>query len=60
MTVKVMMMDGALPIHGWTNRSPIKQIKRVSTYRLAATERIGRKPGQQYVGPGADQITLQG
>lgn len=37
-----------------------QSLKRASSYRWKEMDRIGRKPGQQYVGPGADQITLQG
>jgi len=58
MTVKVMMMMGPYPF--MLDTAAYQQIKRVSTYRWAEQDRIGRKPGQQYVGPGADQITLQG
>lgn len=54
----VMMMLGAYPF--MLDTAAYQQLKRVSTYRWKEQGRIGRKPGQQYVGPGADQITLQG
>jgi phage protein U len=55
---KVMMMMGPYPF--MLDTAAYQEIKRVSTYRWKEQSRIGRKPGQQYVGPGADQITLKG
>lgn len=55
---KVMMMLGAYPF--MLDTAAYQKLKRVSTYRWKQQDRIGRKPGQQFVGPGADQITLQG
>ena len=55
---KVMMMLGAYPF--MLNTAAYQQLKRSSTYRWRQQDRIGRKPAQQYVGPGADQITVQG
>lgn len=37
-----------------------QELQRASTYRWEQKNRIGRKPAQQNVGPGADTITLQG
>lgn len=55
---KVMMMLGAYPF--MLDTAAYQQLKRSSTYRWKQLDRIGRKPAQQYTGPGADQITLQG
>jgi len=55
---KVMMLLGTYPF--MLETAAYQQIKRVSSYRWKEQARIGRKPGQQYVGPGADQITLNG
>ncbi len=38
--------------------APFEELQRVSTYRWSAQDRIGRKPAQQYLGPGAGQVTL--
>lgn len=54
----VMMMMGPYPF--MLDTAAYQEIKRVSTYRWKEQGRIGRKPGQQYVGPGADQITIKG
>lgn len=37
-----------------------QELQRASTHRWEQKNRIGRKPAQQNVGPGADTITLQG
>lgn len=55
---KVMMMLGAFPF--MLDTAAYQSLKRSSTYRWAQQDRIGRKPAQQYTGPGADQITLEG
>ncbi len=55
---KVMMMLGAYPF--MLETAAYQQLKRVSSYRWKQQDRIGRQPAQQYVGPGADQITLKG
>lgn len=55
---KVMMMLGAFPF--MLETAAYQQLKRSSTYRWKEQPRIGRKPAQQYVGPGADRITLKG
>jgi phage tail protein len=55
---KVMMMLGAYPF--MLDTAAYQTLKRSSSYRWKEQARIGRKPGQQYIGPGADQVTLQG
>ncbi|WP_107497939.1 phage tail protein [Thalassobius sp. I31.1] len=55
---KVMMLLGFYPF--MLDTAAYQQLKRTSTYRWKQQDRIGRKPAQQYVGPGADQITLSG
>ena len=55
---KVMMMLGAYPF--MLDTAAFQQLKRISEYRWKELDRIGRKPAQQYIGPGADQITLSG
>lgn len=52
------MMLGAYPF--MLDTAAYQKLKRVSTYRWKQKDRIGRKPGQQFVGSGADQITLSG
>lgn len=37
-----------------------QQLHRVTGYRWNSQERVGRLPGQQYLGPGEDTITLSG
>ena len=37
-----------------------QRISRESEYRWDSTERIGRRPGLQYIGPGSERITLPG
>ncbi|MEM6727883.1 MAG: phage tail protein [Pseudomonadota bacterium] len=55
---KVMMMLGAYPF--MLDTAAYQQLKRVSTYRWQQLDRIGRQPAQQFLGPGADEITLSG
>ncbi len=55
---KVMMMLGAYPF--MLDTAAYQQLKRSSGYRWKQLDRVGRKPAQQYLGPGADQITLSG
>lgn len=55
---KVMMMLGAYPF--MLDTAAYQQLKRVSTYRWQQLDRIGRQPAQQFLGPGADEITLTG
>jgi hypothetical protein len=54
----VLMMLGDFAFHLRT--APYEELKRLSTYRWAAQDRIGRKPAQQFLGPGAGEITLTG
>jgi phage protein U len=37
-----------------------EQLQRSSKYRWKSQERVGRLPGQQYLGPGDETITLSG
>jgi len=53
-----MMMLGAYPF--MLETAAYQQIRRVSQYRWRELGRVGRKPAQQFMGPGADQITLRG
>lgn len=55
---KVMMMLGPYPF--MLDTAAYQQLKRSSDYRWQELDRIGRKPAQQFVGPGADQIALSG
>lgn len=55
---KVMMMLGFYPF--MLDTAAYRQLKRGSEYRWQQMDRIGRKPAQQFIGPGADQITLSG
>jgi phage protein U len=54
----VLMMLGDFAFHLHT--APYTELSRVSTYHWVAQDRIGRAPAQQYLGPGAGQITLTG
>ncbi|MCL6285588.1 phage tail protein, partial [Ruegeria sp. 2012CJ41-6] len=54
----VMMMLGAYPF--MLDTAAYQRLSRVSSYRWKQQDRIGRKPAQHYVGPGADRITLRG
>lgn len=55
---KVVMMLGAYPF--MLDTAAYQQLKRSSKYRWKELDRIARKPAQQYLGLGADQITLSG
>lgn len=55
---EVLMLLGDFAFHLRT--APYDELQRVATYRWAQQDRIGRKPAQQYLGPGAGQITLTG
>ncbi len=37
-----------------------ESLRRTSEYRWPAQERLGRAPARQFVGPGADSVTLSG
>lgn len=37
-----------------------QSLQRQSAYRWQSVDRVGRKPAQQFLGAGADKITLQG
>lgn len=50
---KVMML-GFYPF--MLDTAAYQTLKRKSEYRWEQHDRIGRKPAQQYVGPGADDI----
>lgn len=54
----VMMMPGTYPFMLPT--ATYQELTRQSTYRWSSQERLRRKPAQQYLGPGADEITLTG
>lgn len=55
---KVMMMLGPYPF--MLNTAAYQTLKRAATYRWAEQARVGRKPAQQFMGAGADEITLDG
>ncbi|MGD9918610.1 MAG: phage tail protein [Paenirhodobacter sp.] len=55
---KVMMMLGPYPF--MLDTAAYQQLRRSTSYRWAEQARIGRKPAQQYVGAGSDEITLEG
>lgn len=54
----VMMMLGDYPF--MLDTAAYQTLKRNTEYRWAELARIGRKPAQQYLGPGADTITVEG
>lgn len=55
---KVMMILGSFPFMLAT--APYTNSSRRAEYRWQAVDRLGRKPAQQFLGPGAGEITLQG
>lgn len=55
---KDMMTIGSFPF--MLDTAPYRTQQRSSTYRWKELGRIGRKPVQQYVGPGSDRMTLRG
>ena len=55
---KVMMMLGSYPF--MLDTAAFQELKRSSEYRWQKMDRSGRKPAQQYLGPGADEISLSG
>lgn len=55
---KVMMMLGPYPFMLAT--AAYQTLRRSATYRWAEQARIGRAPAQQFLGGGADSITLDG
>lgn len=55
---KVMMMLGAYPF--MLRTAAPQTVARRSEYRWQRQDRIGRKPAQQFLGAGSDEITLSG
>ena len=55
---KVMLVLGGCAFMLQT--APYRPMARTSGYRWQGVDRLGRKPAQQYLGPGADEITLEG
>lgn len=56
--IDVMMMLGPYPFMLRT-AAPEMTVRR-SEYRWEQQDRIGRKPARQFIGPGSDEITLNG
>ena len=54
----VMMALGAFRFG--VNRANYQSFTRSATWRWEAQDRLGRNPALQYLGPGTDEITLQG
>ena len=54
----VMMMLGFYPF--MLDTAAYQKLERLSEYRWAQMDRIGRKSAQQFIGEGADTITLHG
>lgn len=54
----VMMALGGLRFG--VNQPSYQTFSRQASYRWAALDRLGRAPALQYLGPGADEITLDG
>lgn len=55
---KVMLVLGGFAFMLQT--APYRTMARTSGYRWQGVDRLGRKPAQQFLGPGADEITLEG
>ncbi len=58
MTFDVMMMLGVYPF--MLNTAAYGRLRHTASWRWARQDRIGRKPAQQYIGPGTDNIRLDG
>jgi phage protein U len=54
----VMMALGGLRFG--VNRAAYQTFTRMASYRWEEQARLGRAPALQYLGPGADEITLEG
>lgn len=54
----VMMALGAFRFG--VNRANYQSFTRSASWRWEAQDRLGRNPALQYLGPGTDEITLQG
>ncbi|MDO5705476.1 MAG: phage tail protein [Paracoccus sp. (in: a-proteobacteria)] len=54
----VMMALGGLRFG--VNRAAYQSFRRSASWRWEQVDRVGRQPAQQYTGPGADEITLEG
>jgi phage protein U len=55
---EVLMMLGDFAFHLRT--AAYEELSRSSSYRWVAQDRVGRRPAQQFLGPGAGQVTLSG
>ena len=58
MIATVMMALGAFRF-GVTGTS-YQSLRRVAAYRWEQQDRLGRDPAQQFMGPGAEDVTLEG
>jgi phage protein U len=54
----VMMALGAFRFG--INRASYQNFSRAASFRWEAQDRLGRAPAMQFLGPGADEITLEG
>ncbi|UXU74374.1 MULTISPECIES: phage tail protein [unclassified Paracoccus (in: a-proteobacteria)] len=54
----VMMALGALRFG--VNRANYQQFTRAAAWRWQAQDRVGRRPALQFLGPGTDEISLEG
>lgn len=54
----VMMALGAFRFG--VNRANYQEFTRSASWRWEAQDRVGRRPALQFLGPGSDEITLQG
>lgn len=54
----VMMMLGDFPF--MLETAAYQQLRRRSEYRWAQLDRVGQTPASQFIGKGADEITLDG
>ena len=58
MIATVMMALGVFRF-GVTGGS-YQSLRRVAQYRWQAQDRLGREPAQQFMGPGSEEVTLEG
>lgn len=61
MTLPVSLVMMALGTFRFgVNRASYQALARTAAYRWASLDRIGRDPAEQFLGPGSEEITLEG
>lgn len=60
MSLPSLVMMGLGPFRFGMNSANYQTLRRSAAYRWGQLDRIGRMPAQQFLGPGAEDITLAG